>query len=74
MFGSQSRTDAKIDSDVDLLVEFDQTKSLFELSHLKSALETLFKREVDITLRNNIKETIRPFIINDLNTLYDKRR
>lgn len=72
LFGSQSRQDARLDSDVDLLVDFDQTKSFFELSRLKTQFEKLFHKKIDITMRKNIKKTISPLIFNDLNTLYDK--
>jgi len=50
LFGSVVREDFRSDSDVDLLVEFasDVHYSLIDLAILKTQLEVIFQREVDI--------------------------
>ncbi len=73
VFGSQIRDDARLDSDIDLLVDFEQTKSYFELARVQEALENFFKKKVDLVLRNNIKSGLKSYIFSDLRTLYEKR-
>ncbi|MES2093061.1 MAG: nucleotidyltransferase domain-containing protein [Actinomycetota bacterium] len=48
MFGSIARGDDRPDSDIDLLVGFDEGASLFDLAGLGQELETLLGRRVDI--------------------------
>lgn len=73
LFGSQVRGDARPDSDVDVLVDFEQTKSYFELARVQEALEKVFDKKVDLVLRNKIKPSLKPYILNDLTILYEKR-
>lgn len=73
LFGSQVRGDSHQNSDVDVLVDFTQTKSYFELTRAQEALETIFNKKVDLVLRNKIKSSLKPYIVNDLTTLYEKR-
>lgn len=48
VFGSIARGDDRPDSDIDLLVDFDEDASLFDLAGLGQELETLLGRSVDI--------------------------
>lgn len=48
VFGSVVRGDNRDDSDVDLLVEFDKGRTLFDLARLKGALEDLLGVSVDV--------------------------
>lgn len=74
LFGSQSRGDAGTSSDVDLLVDFDHTKSFFQLARIQQKLEKAFDKKVDLVLNTAIKESLRPYILKDLITLYGKRQ
>jgi predicted nucleotidyltransferase len=56
LFGSFARGQARADSDVDLLAEFDRPASLFPLARLQSRLEQLTQRRVDL----GTPETLRP--------------
>lgn len=62
LFGSVARNEARRNSDVDILVEFDRPIGLFEFARLKLYLEELLGREVDLVtpeaLRKELKETI----------------
>ncbi len=73
LFGSQVKDEATKSSDVDLLAEFDEHKSFFELAQIKFKLEDLFKKPVDLVNRKNLKKSLKPYIIQNLVTLYEKR-
>lgn len=72
LFGSHARNEATQDSDLDLLVDFKETKSLFELARIKFSLEQLLSAKVDLVLRNSIKEKLKPYIYNDLKIIYEE--
>jgi len=48
VFGSVARGDDTATSDIDFLVEFEPGSSLFDLMHLREALEELLGRAVDV--------------------------
>ena len=70
LFGSRARGEADAQSDVDLLVEFSQRKSLLTLVALERQLSTLFRREVDLLTEAAISPYLRPQIQQDLQVLY----
>jgi len=72
IFGSYAVGKQREDSDVDLLVDFNNTKSLLEKGKVLVKLQDLFKREVDLVSRKNIKPSLKPFITEQLITLYGK--
>lgn len=72
LFGSQSRNEARADSDIDLLVDFAETKSLFELARIKLSLEEMLGGKVDLSLKNQLKPALRQFVYNDLVTVYEQ--
>jgi predicted nucleotidyltransferase len=58
LFGSYARDEAQITSDVDLLVEFDRTPSLYEFGELELFLSDLLAVRVDLVMRSALKPTI----------------
>jgi hypothetical protein len=54
VFGSMARGDAKPDSDVDFLVEFENGRSLLDQSALILDLEDLLGRKVDVVTRRSV--------------------
>ena len=70
LFGSFATGQEREDSDVDLLVDFKNTKSLLEKGRVIVELQKLFDREVDLVSRKNIKSSLKPFINKQLITLY----
>ena len=62
LFGSVARDEAAPESDIDLLVEFNQPVGLFTLLGLQACLEELLGRSVDLgtpnSLRPQLKETV----------------
>jgi predicted nucleotidyltransferase len=50
-----ARGDDRPDSDIDLLVDFDQDSSLFDLMRLARELEALLGRAVDVVSAGGLK-------------------
>lgn len=48
LFGSAARGEDRPDSDIDLLVDFDEDSSLFDLMRMSRELEALLGRTVDV--------------------------
>lgn len=63
LFGSVSRNQAKIESDVDILVEFSVTPGLFGYLALKEYLENLCGRPVDLVTKSALKQLLRSKIL-----------
>jgi uncharacterized protein len=55
LFGSVARDEARVDSDVDLLVEFKQPIGLFEFIELQQELESLLGCKVDLGTKRSLK-------------------
>lgn len=72
LFGSFARGDATATSDIDLLIDFGETKSLFDLANVKLRLQDTLKKKVDLSMRGSLKKTLKPFIMKDLITVYEK--
>jgi uncharacterized protein len=65
LFGSVARDEAREDSDVDILVEFNHPIGLFQLVALKRDLETLLGRRVDIGTRRSLKPQVRGRVLQE---------
>ena len=65
LFGSVARGKSGKDSDIDILVEFKGSKSLFDLAGLKIELEELLGREVDVVTYNSLNPLIRKRILEE---------
>jgi uncharacterized protein len=65
LFGSVARNEGRPESDLDFLVEFKETVSLFELINLKLFLEDLFHRKVDVVPREDLREEIKSEVLRD---------
>lgn len=62
LFGSVARGEAKPDSDVDLLVEFDPPLGFDRYMDAKFRLEALLHRPVDLITPAGLKAELRPTI------------
>lgn len=58
LFGSVARDEAGPDSDVDLLVEFDETPGLIAFVQLEQLLSDLLGAKVDLVMRSALKPAI----------------
>ena len=58
IFGSYARGEQKRGSDLDVLVSFDRTITLFGLYDLQAFLKRKFRKNVDVVMKNGLKEHI----------------
>jgi hypothetical protein len=65
LIGSTARGDAREDSDVDVLADWDEAPTLDEFMELKFALEGLLGRSVDLLDRAGLKPRWRAFVERD---------
>ena len=65
LFGSIARGEASADSDVDLLVEFEQPVGLFAFLGLKRHLEELLSRRVDLATAAALREQFREEVLRE---------
>ena len=56
LFGSTARGEETPESDVDLLIDFDQTQSLFDIADVKLYFQDILGKKVDLTMRGSIKK------------------
>jgi hypothetical protein len=66
VFGSYARNEAGPDSDLDLLLDFSRTPSLFELSRLDQILEQTLGVKVDTVPRDSLNPRYAAFILPEL--------
>ena len=72
LFGSYARGEQRKNSDVDLLVEFNKPISLIHLIHTEHELEDTIGKKVDLVTKAGLSKYIKPYIQDDLTTLYEK--
>lgn len=63
VFGSIVRGDAREESDIDVLVEFESTKKSFDnFMELSFFLEELFGKKVDLITTSGLDKYVRPYV------------
>lgn len=65
IFGSIARNQAKRNSDVDILVDFEKPVGLFEFARLKMYLEAMLGRRVDLVTPQALREELREDILRE---------
>jgi predicted nucleotidyltransferase len=72
LFGSAARGEMRLDSDIDLLVDFlpGAEVSLIEHAGLMLDLERLLGRKVDLVSKNGLKPLVRPYVLADARLVY----
>ena len=66
IFGSYSRGEEKKNSDLDVLVEFLEGATLFDLVGLGDFLEERLGCKVDVVSQRALREEIKPYVYEDL--------
>ena len=65
LFGSVARGEERPDSDIDLLVEFDDDVDLFGYVRTHRYLENLLSESVDLVFRQTLKPLLRESVFHD---------
>jgi predicted nucleotidyltransferase len=66
LFGSVARNEGRVDSDVDLLVEFSQQVGLFQFIGLKQYLESLLDCPVDLGTAASLKPHLKGGVLKEM--------
>lgn len=69
VFGSVARGQDRSESDVDLLVDMDNDRSLLDLVGLEQELEALLHRKVDVLTDDSLHPALRPRITAEARAL-----
>lgn len=65
IFGSYARGEQREDSDIDVLVEFDQPVSLLEVTGLEQYLSEKLEIRVDVVLKRSVRPELRDIILDE---------
>jgi uncharacterized protein len=65
VFGSVARGEADSESDIDLLVDLEPGRSLFDLGGLLMDLQDLLDHKVDIVTERGLRERIRERVLRE---------
>ncbi len=65
VFGSVARGEARLDSDVDILVDMEPGRSLFDLGGLLCDLQTLLGVDVDVVTEKGLRPRIRAQVMRE---------
>ena len=66
VFGSYARGDQKSDSDLDILVSFEEAPSLFTFIELENFLSDRLDVDVDLVMRKALKHNLQKPILNEV--------
>jgi uncharacterized protein len=69
-FGSFSRNEANLSSDIDLIIVPEHPVGLFTLGKYIADLEEITKRKIDLATLNSITPEFKKLIQNDLTEVY----
>jgi len=72
LFGSYARNEQSIDSDVDIVVDFEKHAHLFDLIKLQQNLSDLLNLKVDLLSSKGISKFILTHIEKDKILIYEK--
>ena len=66
IFGSYIRNEQNKNSDLDILVEFEEEPGLFKFIELENYLKTILKVKVDLVMKNALKPQIGRHVLNEV--------
>jgi uncharacterized protein len=70
VFGSVARGEADSESDIDILVDLEPGRSLFDLGGLLMDLQDLLGHKVDIVTERGLRERIREKVLHEAKALW----
>ena len=66
LFGSYAREEARKESDIDILIEFERPIGLFKFMELEEYLSQKLGRKVDLVEKEALKERIKPYVMEEV--------
>ena len=69
LFGSYSKNQQNPDSDVDILVDFNEVINLIQFIKLKNALSEMLNMNVDLVMENALKKRIKNKILKEAESI-----
>nr|WP_321429651.1 nucleotidyltransferase family protein [uncultured Methanolobus sp.] len=66
LFGSYVRGEHTLESDLDVLVEFSKTPTIFSFVHLENYLSDSLGIKVDLVMKDALKPNIRKYVLNEV--------
>ena len=72
LFGSYSRDEQRVDSDIDILIVPEKGVGLFKLSGMHLDLQNLLKTRVDLVTEKGLMDFARPSVENDKILIYER--
>jgi len=74
LFGSHLHGTAKSDSDIDLIVDFNEKSSigLFEFVDIQNTLKATLNKNVDLVTADGLSKYIRDKVLAEAETLYER--
>lgn len=70
VFGSYAREEDTPQSDIDILVDFSEPVTLFDLGGIKYDLTEILNRPVDIVTGRSVNKRIQEYIFRDLKIIF----
>ena len=65
LFGSYAKGEQTAESDIDLLVDFQNVIDMFEMVDLQEYLQNLFSKKIDLGTKNGLKSFIKQSILKE---------
>lgn len=72
LFGSYSRGEEGSESDIDILVRFEETKSLLRLVNIQNRLSDALNKRVDLVTEKFLSPYFRQSVLDNLLVFYEK--
>lgn len=72
LFGSYVRNEQNKESDIDLLVDFAEGTTLFDLVDLQDTLSEILGKKVNIVSRRGLNKYVAPYILREVETIGKK--
>ncbi len=66
LFGSYAREEARKESDIDILIEFEKPIGLFKFMELEEYLSQRLGKKVDLVEKEALKERIKPYVMEEV--------
>ena len=73
IFGSFARGDFNEKSDIDVLIDFSERKSLLEIVHIENEVSENLCRKVELLTEKAISPYLRERILNEVKVVYDAK-